>query len=702
MIDVRCIDEHSPLLKEVRRLWRENAQWLGFYPEGAFAERARMGQLLVALDNQTCAGYLAYYTGQQNRKARLTHLCVAGSARGKGVARRLIDTLRERTKHLLGIGLHCRQDFPASRAWPRLGFVAISERIGRGRDQHVLTFYWLEHSHPDLFSSAPDPDDERLDVAIDANIFYDLLDPTRPCAEETDGIVAEWLQPLIRLCVTEELLNEISRNPDAAERSAQRAEFSNFDRLECATEDFFAAEKKVRALLGEPKSEQDAADRRQLARTIASAATVFVTRDTDLLGAADRIYDACGLSIVRPSELVARFEELRHEGEYQKAQLAGTRMQIGRISGGDASLIDAFGTSDTERRRQFERQLRVYLSHPDTFSCSLITGETGDVQAIYVVEDRGPHLTTVPLFRLAQRTIGTRRAGTLARTLLAGILSRRGHDKYGVILFEEPLLPSAVTNALTSAGFVPSQAGWAKFAIRTIGTCDWVATLLNDCMAATGARIHGLVEIAALLENGTAQADPLLASQLEHILWPSKLLECGIPNFIVPIRPRWSRDLFDAGLANETLFGADEELALNPDSIYYRAVRPRGLAAPGRILWYTSGDGKVDGTKRIRACSRLDQVETGTPKELYRQFRRLGVYQWRDVFDAAGKSLDAELMAVRFSDTELLERPMGLPQLRELLRAHGAWNNFQSPLQIPEAAFVAIYEQGTGTVKASG
>jgi hypothetical protein len=40
-IEIETIVEASPHLESVKRLWRANSQWLGFYPEGAFLERAR-------------------------------------------------------------------------------------------------------------------------------------------------------------------------------------------------------------------------------------------------------------------------------------------------------------------------------------------------------------------------------------------------------------------------------------------------------------------------------------------------------------------------------------------------------------------------------------------------------------------------------------------------------------------------------------
>lgn len=84
MIRIEAIDETSPHLVEVKRLWRENSEWLGFYPEGAFLDRALRREILVALKDGRCCGYLLYYKTER-RKVRLSHLCIEKGNRGEGV-----------------------------------------------------------------------------------------------------------------------------------------------------------------------------------------------------------------------------------------------------------------------------------------------------------------------------------------------------------------------------------------------------------------------------------------------------------------------------------------------------------------------------------------------------------------------------------------------------------------------------------------
>ena len=142
--------------------------------------------------------------------------------------------------------------------------------------------------------------------------------------------------------------------------------------------------------------------------------------------------------------------------------------------------------------------------------------------------------------------------------------------------------------------------------------------------------------------------------------------------------------------------GAKVELALNREGVYYRAKSPSaGLQAPGRILWYVSYGGRFSGTGHLRACSRLDEVIIDKPKSLYRQFRRLGVYEWSHVFEVAKRNIENEIMALRFSDTELFRAPIEWHELQQILRTHGCKSQLQSPVRISPELFAKLYTLGT-------
>lgn len=694
MAIIEVVTEGSPHLDGAIRLWRENRKTLGPYPKGAFLERAQSGQILAAVENGSVIGYVLFYTSEKHGRVRLTHLCVDSAHLGRGLARQLFEELRFRTTSQKGIGLYCRRDYEAWNLWPKLGFVPVSEKVGRSKDGHELTYFWLQHPHPTLFSSLPV--DERLKVVIDANIFLDLDDPSRNGADETAGMIADWLQPLIQICINDELYIEIYRNDDADQRKDRLSKASRFECLDSNTDEFLAAQHRVRALLGQPNSERDESDQRHLARTIASDATVFVTRDEPVLKAADEIYDQDGLSIVKPAQLVAQFEELRNERDYQRARLAGTLLQFRRASDHASNLSEQFYSQATgERKRDLVEQLNRTFANPDELECHVVDSGKGKPVAMHIAATANPNLLTVPIFRIAKNVLNTRLAPTLARTLLAGIVQNALRSGVRAVRITESCLNPVVTTALQLTGFSHVGESWLKLSVVDAHTIENISAQLATISQAAGIDSTEVQPIQDVICNPSFAGDVGAVLDAEHILWPGKFTGCKVPNYVVSIEPRWASDLFDAGLASGSLWGAETELALNPDSVYYRATRPPMRASQGRILWYVSQDKKISGSKCIRACSQLRDIVVGGPKELFRRFRRLGVYQWQHVLGTAG-SIEGQLMALQFCDTELFGTTIGWNSAQTILRNHGIRSTFFSPTEIKEDAFLEIYRLGMG------
>jgi GNAT superfamily N-acetyltransferase/predicted nucleic acid-binding protein len=695
MTAIELIAADSPRLAEVIQLWRSNRNILGPYPAGAFEERAQNGQILAAIAGDSVLGYVLFFPNRQKRLIRLSHLCVDAASRGKGIAKQLIQALRDQTLSYHAITLHCRRDFAAWEIWQQLGFYAAGEKIGRGKDQHKLTYYRLDHEHKHLFSSHQD-EDESLKVVIDANIFFDLDDPTRNGADETQGMIADWIQPLIQLCIDRELLNEIARIDDDRQRSDRLSKARQFDCLEGNADDYDAALDDVRTLLGTACSERDESDQRHLARTIASDATVFVTRDEPVLKFADEIYDSHGLSVVRPSQLIARFEELRNESSYQRARLAGSPLQISRWTSNAESLADQFQSSaGGERKRDLVELLRRTFAHPDRFECYVAQEASGTPLAIFVAERASNVEVSVPLFRLSNSVLKKRLASTLARTLLSNLIQKSLEGDTSLVRVTDSHLSNTVITALHSVGFFKAGDSWTKLSVRGTDTAMRHSARLVDMAKSAGLDQSELAPILDALSCVSTDDDAEAVLEIEHMLWPGKLVGFGIKNYIVSIRPRWASDLFDAGLASDSLFGAETELALNPDSVYYRKASRSIKTDEGRILWYVSDDDRFRGSMRIRASSQMRDVAIGKPKDIFRRFRRFGVYEWHHVLETAG-SVDGKLMAVEFSDTELLQNPIHWDDVQTVLKSYDIKSQLLSPTEIPEEAFLELYRRGIG------
>ena len=194
----------------------------------------------------------------------------------------------------------------------------------------------------------------------------------------------------------------------------------------------------------------------------------------------------------------------------------------------------------------------------------------------------------------------------------------------------------------------------------------------------------------ACLDTSVVNLDVADACEIERRFWPAKLVGVEVPTFIVAIRPKWAQHFFDADLGSQLLFGLREDLHLGVEGVYYRSAENNNLAAPGRILWYVSkGDGI--GSMCIKAYSQLEEVIIGKPKDLFRRFQRLGIYEWNDVYAVANNDTDRNIVAFRFRMTERFKTPVDMKFL-ESIDIRGP---FMSPRKITDTQFACIYSKGT-------
>ena len=196
----------------------------------------------------------------------------------------------------------------------------------------------------------------------------------------------------------------------------------------------------------------------------------------------------------------------------------------------------------------------------------------------------------------------------------------------------------------------------------------------------------------------------LLFANLEKLLWPVKFVDCCIPTFIVPIKAIWAQHLFDERLAERTLWGSKEELVLGNENVYYKSIRNSGnISAPARILWYISYDrNSPDLTKSLIACSMLNEVAVGKAKDLYKRFKRLGIYSWKNIYNIANENAYNDIMALRFSGTEIFEVQIELQELQRLLETSESKKLVvRSPQKIKPRTFSMIYNKAFPTNRAN-
>lgn len=163
-------------LNAVDTLMKRNSRTLDFLTKKALLEGFlnKEGALGAKTDDGQLRGYLLYYAAYPH--FRIAQLCVSEDFRKKGIAKQLLEALKNSATTQKNVKLNCRRDFPANNIWPKLGFVALDEKPRRSREGHLLTLWRLPLAKDDQLSLfQANMSEETLDVIIDAQIFFILM-----------------------------------------------------------------------------------------------------------------------------------------------------------------------------------------------------------------------------------------------------------------------------------------------------------------------------------------------------------------------------------------------------------------------------------------------------------------------------------------------------------------------------------------------
>jgi hypothetical protein len=352
------------------------------------------------------------------------------------------------------------------------------------------------------------------------------------------------------------------------------------------------------------------------------------------------LYREFGITVIRPSDLIVQIDELQEGARYSPARIAG-ELILKRIrqTTSDAFVRVLQASDMQETKAKFRERLYKYLAKPKTCQCwgLFFKGETP--VALVVFDRTSDSDLLVPFLRVARGPEST----TILRSLLLRLVRQAAEDRYSKIIICDPYCTEFAQDVYRADGFRPESGRWIKQVMPLVVTAHEFIENLREAVMSDGVERRTLQALSELIRS-----DPQAAQKTERTYWPLKIVDAPLPTYIVPIQPQWAAELFDDELANQDLFGARTTLSLNREGVYYRSAKTHGgLSAPARILWYVSEEKRFQGSKSIRACSFLDAVVIGQPKELFRRFERLGVYEWKHVIELAKGDIDAQIMAIQ-------------------------------------------------------
>ena len=691
------IDESSPHLQAVIKLGDANRKTLGFFPRKAFNDHAECRQIIVALDSQeSCVGYLLYRVAISYNRVGIIHLCIADSYQGKGVAKKLFGYLVEITEQKYsGIGLTCRRDFNLSDFWSKLGFVFQYDKPAKTPGK-TNAYWWFDHHHSNLFSNATTRQREyKLYVVIDSQIFFDFYHRENN-NKDAQSLLADWLDPDLQLCLTDEIFNKINVFFD---NKYERKRFTNLARrlftILSPNKIYSSQYQSIKNLFDRKKINISESDIRYIDKAITSDVYIFVTDNSSLLDITDEFYEQFNVSIVHPRDLIIQVDEIRRQTEYQPVRLAGTLLQKSRVTLGEEKFLNEYFRADKlgETKADFQQKILHFITETDKFDCFLVFEGEKQPLALVVYDRRKKYELEIPLMRVVDTSI----TATIANHLVFQSISISAREERSFTKITDPFLPEAVIRNIHKDGtFVEFNNTYLRANMAIAKTANQLSQDLENLAVSLGKEYKFCHQISQFLqkkvENEHEQKE--LYFNLEKYLWPAKIIDANLPTWIIPIKPFWAKDLFDEELANNWLFGSKTELALKRELVFYRSKGGLKPGVIGRIIWYVSNDESFPygTTKVIKACSRLDEVIVDKPEKLYRQFRNLGVYKLEDLIKITKNKPNEDIMAIRFSDTQIFTNNLTLKQLQDILKKR---TTVQGLFKITPDEFAQIYEKAT-------
>lgn len=631
-------------------------RWLGFLPAAAIQQMAERGRLVVALDQSRVVGYVLF--DLPGADVRIVHLCVAEDGRGKGVAKQLVHDLSQRFSDRRGIRLRCRRDWPAATMWPRLGFRPTGEVAGRGASGTVLTTWWREHSHPTLFSLAPEP---LVLAAMDTDVFSAVYGGSD--VVDSEALVLAPDSPLlndqVELVATSELARELNETSERTIRKRLLTSLSGFRMLQTEPQEVERAAEALLDLVPEAVRESDpslASDARLIGAAQVGGAEAYVTCDRGAIkhlgpGAAE----LWGLHVLLPVDLLLHARNL--QTNYLPAALANTSFTIVDVGIERRSdLSDFLNAAKGERRREWDERLATALaSSLATDGVRRLVLDVNRSPVGILVARRSSGAYTVDVLRSRRHHLGA----SIARQLVAQMRETARAEGLERVIVEDSFTDESSGAALVEEGYLSSHLGPVAHVLDVVATQD--DPRLDPLLADMPAR------------------GPDFWAEVEHRGWPLKVLGTGVTCAIVPIRPQFAADL----LGFPILTSRPAPLGLSREHVYYRA--PRGaLAPPARLLWYASSP-----VSAIVAASSVLSVRTAPADELHAENARYGVWSRAMV---RHRAQGGRVQAIRFRDTELL-RPVNFEKLSSL-SASDRLRTLRTVTPINEEAFFNIYAAG--------
>jgi predicted nucleic acid-binding protein/GNAT superfamily N-acetyltransferase len=680
-LKIEYINQHHRFFQDVIKLGRKHSSTLGFMPEGGFIDHAQKKYIIVAHNNTELIGYLMFRIVIRLSRISIVHLCIEEKYRKQNIPTKLLDALRKKYQTVVsGISLNCRTDYTNAKAlWEKYGFISRNKKRSRSLDENYLYNWWYDFNNPDLFSTAQEAT-SKIKALLDTNIIVKLRDnQISQTSQDPRPLLADWLVDEVDYFYAPELLNEITRDRNRDREEKTRHFLKSFETIRLNIESCKNIANDLKSIIF-GNTDNDKSDRMQLASAIVSKTPYFITFDIGILDKREILDEQYDIQIFTPQEFIIEIDQLLNKEDYSPSKLRGvTFHSIEKVSNsGLDNYIDLFLIkSHSEKKSDFKNI--VYTEVLQIKSSKIKVIKQNDAAIAFFSYKYENATLIVPFIRLSD----TDQKQMLFMQLISDFINKAINKNLSQIIIEEKYLSECQKSILERFGFDNYSSIWAKYLYNKIITVSQFSELQIEN------------SISEILKEKNADELKNVLLNLEYKYFPLKFSDLDIPCYIIPIKPYWAGQLFDMNISGSTLFGANPDKLWNIENIYYRHTQPITEIAPARILWYASTDKNSPRSQSIIATSYLDEVMTGKPKLLFQRNKHYGIYEWKNIYDLCKKDIEKDIRALRFSKTEVFNKPVRLSVIRQIFIANGKKENtFASPVKVSNSIFTQIYLVG--------
>ncbi|MBD2395665.1 GNAT family N-acetyltransferase [Cyanobacterium aponinum FACHB-4101] len=575
-------DENSPYIQQVNQLADANSKTLGFRYDCFYLERAKNPGILVALLDNKMVGYLIWSINKRKRIARLWQLCIKPEYRGRKIAKSLNNEfLKLAYESAREIRFECKDNYGIDRMWCALGYFSIFEKPAKTKG-HTLKVWSMQFisNEPSIFSL--NTSESTIKCAIDAYTLHKLMKKS----QHKESI--EWLSSELGICVTEEIFNEIDQFYPNRKKQLWNLVNTQFSKLESEPLIFQNKYEFIKAILKQNKIEIEETDIRHIARCLASDIPYFLTEKINLLSISPLIYKNINVKIISLKEGINLQESDTDITGYQPLHLENKSIQLQTLSQFNLEKIATavFQLYPNSNQEKLLRKLREFENNDKIESHVLYY--QNEPQILFVYDISQQEQLEVPFLRVIKETSLTT---TLLNFVVNHLVEIAISDNYSFLKITDPFIREPEKIILERQYFTKNIEGfeWIKPCLRDTLNSQEVINYLFQASKNHPEYKNMSQFLRSWLNSEEVLKDPLYCMDMERLLWPLKIENTNIPNFIIPIKPEYAKELFDKNLAKENLFGNQRtDLFLGLDRVYYKSSKSSLKKAPARIFWYVS------------------------------------------------------------------------------------------------------------------